>query len=147
MNPNPRRAQDQEPFRDGGTEPCQPELSNAKGLWAAFAIVLAALIGTPVYGYYSSRKNHIQLSQISSLKDPVNALGRRLGDLRVRVARAQQARELAAGRLRPDERSAPRGTERARGAERGRGSDEETGRGAGNVRGARHAVQARLEPR
>lgn len=63
----------------------QPGPSSNRGLWAAFAILLLALIGVSAYGYVSLQKENIQLSQIPEVMQSVSLVGGRLAAAEARL--------------------------------------------------------------
>lgn len=60
------------------SETAQPEEPNTRGLWAAFAILLLALVGASAYGYVSLQKQNVQLSQIPDVMASVSLMSGRM---------------------------------------------------------------------
>ncbi|MBI1940826.1 MAG: hypothetical protein HYS33_04870 [Acidobacteria bacterium] len=70
-----------------GREPVvvQPEQPNTRGLWAAFATLLLALIGVSAYGYVSLDKENIKLSQIPEVMESVSLVSGRMAAAEARL--------------------------------------------------------------
>jgi chaperonin cofactor prefoldin len=65
-------------FHHRQSDVVQPEETSNKGLWAAFAILLIALIGVATYGYVSLEKENIRLRQIPDVKESVRLVSERM---------------------------------------------------------------------
>ena len=72
-------------LRGGEPQAAQPEEPKTKGLWAAFAILLLALVGAATYGYLALDKDNIQLSQIPEVAESVNLVGGRMAAAEARL--------------------------------------------------------------
>ena len=66
-------------------QPVPPEEPRSKGLWAAFAILLLALIGAGTYGYLALDKQNIQLSQVPEVAESVKLVGGRMAAAEARL--------------------------------------------------------------
>jgi predicted nucleic acid-binding Zn-ribbon protein len=62
-----------------------PEEPKNRGLWAAFAVLLLALIGVATYGYLALDKENIQLSQVPEVTESVKLVSGRMAAAEARL--------------------------------------------------------------
>jgi hypothetical protein len=72
-------------IRDREPQAVPPEEPKNKGLWAAFAFLLVALVGTATYGFLVLDKENIQLSQVPEVAESVKLVGGRMAAAEARL--------------------------------------------------------------